>query len=132
MVNDNISDALTRIRNALAVKHQIVEIPATKAVKKIVEVMRREGFIEDFHEIQNGVASFLSITLKYKGKNRSSIINKLKRISRPGLRIYSRNKELPKILGGAGIAIVSTSQGIMTNKEAKQKGVGGEILCYIW
>jgi small subunit ribosomal protein S8 len=97
-----------------------------------MNVLKREGFIEDFDEIKDEVTSLLLVTLKYKGKKKLPIITKLKRVSRPGLRIYSRSKELPRVLGGIGIAIVSTSQGIMTSKEAKYHGLGGEILCYIW
>ena len=132
MTNDTISDMLTRIRNAILAKHKIVQIPATKITRSIVKVLKYEGFIEEFDEIQDEIASFLLITLKYKGKKKSSIITKLKRISKPGIRIYSKHKELPKVLEGIGIAIISTHKGIMTNKEAKYHGLGGEILCYIW
>lgn len=131
-MNDTISDMLTRIRNAILAKHKIVQVPATKITQSIVRVLQAEGFIEEFSEIQDEITNFLLITLKYKGKNKSSVITKLKRISKPGLRIYSNHKELPKVLGGIGIAIISTPKGIMTNKEAKYHGLGGEILCYIW
>ena len=132
MVNDTISDTLTRIRNAILAKHQIVQIPATNITYRIILVLHKEGFIENFEEIQNEFKKFLLITLKYKGKNRNSIITKLKRISKPGLRIYSKHKELPKVLGGIGIAIISTSKGVMTDKQARYLGLGGEVLCYIW
>lgn len=132
MVNDTIADMLTRIRNAVLAKHKIVQIPATKMTRSIVKALKHEGFIKEFDEVENKIASSLIITLKYKGKNKSPIITKIKRISRPGLRIYSGHKELPKVLGGIGIAIMSTPKGIMTNKEAKYHGLGGEILCYIW
>lgn len=132
MVNDIISDMLTRIRNANLAKHKIVQVPATKITRSLAKVLKNEGFIEELNEIQDKVTNFLLITLKYKGKNRSPIITRLKRISRPGLRIYSSHKELPKVLGGIGIAIISTSRGIMTSKEARYCGLGGEILCYIW
>lgn len=132
MVNDIISDILTRIRNAILAKHKIVQLPATKMTRSLISVLKQEGFIENFDEIRDEFRSFLIITLKYKGKNKLPIITRLKRISKPGLRIYSRSKELPKVLGGIGIAIVSTSKGVMTNKEAKYHGLGGEILCYIW
>lgn len=132
MVNDTISDMLTRIRNAILAKHQIVQVPATKATRSIAKVLKNEGFIENFDEIINNFNSCLLISLKYKGKNRSPIIKKLKRISKPGLRIYARQKELPKVLGGIGIAIISTSKGIITDKEARYFGIGGEILCYVW
>lgn len=132
MVNDIISDTLTRIRNAILAKHQIVQVPATKITRNILKVLKGEGFIEDFDEITDDLRSFLLITLKYKGKNKSSIITKLKRISKPGLRIYAGYRELPKVLGGIGIAIISTSKGIITDREARYSGIGGEILCYIW
>lgn len=132
MINDIISDILTRMRNAIMAKHKIVQLPSTRITLSIVNVLKCEGFIEDFDEITDELRSFLLVTLKYKGKKKMSIIRKLKRVSKPGLRIYSRSKELPKVLGGIGIAIVSTSQGIMTSKEAKYHGLGGEILCYIW
>ena len=132
MINDTIADTLTRIRNAILAKHQIVRIPTTKITYKIVSVLCDEGFIENFEEIEDGFKKFLLITLKYKGKNKNSIITKLKRISKPGLRIYSKHKELPKVLGGIGIAIISTSKGVMTDKQARYLGLGGEVLCYIW
>lgn len=128
MVTDTISDTLTRIRNANLVKHQIVEIPRTKMSKSIISILKEEGFIEDFEIFENEIL----ICLKYKGKLRKPIISKIKRISRPGLRIYSNSKNLPKVLNNLGIAIVSTSNGVMTNLKAKELGIGGEILCYIW
>ena len=132
MINDTISDALTRIRNAILAKHQMVKIPATNITYRIVSVLHNEGFIENFEEIKDEFKQFLLITLKYQGKNKNSIITKLKRISKPGLRIYSKHKELPKVLGGIGIAIISTSKGVMTDKQARYLGLGGEVLCYIW
>lgn len=132
MIGDTISDTLTRIRNAILAKHQIVKIPSTKITNHIVAVLEQEGFIEDFEDIQDELKKFLLITLKYKGKNKKSIITKLKRISKPGLRIYAKHKELPKVLGGIGIAIISTSKGVMTDKQARYLGLGGEVLCYIW
>ncbi len=131
-MNDTISDMLTRIRNATLAKHKIVQIPATKITKSLMQVLKHEGFIEEFNEVEDKNTLRLIVTLKYKGKKKTPIITKLKRISRPGLRIYSRYRELPKVLGGIGIAIISTSKGIMTNKEARYHGIGGEILCYIW
>lgn len=132
MINDTIADTLTRIRNAILAKHQIVRIPTTNITWRIVSVLHDEGFIEDFEEIQDDFKKSLLITLKYKGKNKSSIITRLKRISKPGLRIYSKHKELPKVLGGIGIAIISTSKGVMTDRQARYLGLGGEVLCYIW
>lgn len=132
MVNDTISDMLTRIRNAILSKHKIVQVPATKITRSLAQVLKHEGFVEEFDDIQDKIGKFLLITLKYRGKNKEPIITKLKRISKPGLRIYSSQKELPTVLGGIGVAIISTSKGIMTSKEAKYHGLGGEILCYIW
>ena len=132
MVNDTISDTLTRIRNAVLAKHQIVQVPAAKVNRYLIEVLKNEGFIEDFDEITSEFQRFLLISLKYKGKNKSPIITKLKRVSKPGLRIYTRHKELPKVLGGMGIAVISTSRGIMTDRQARYHKIGGEVLCYIW
>lgn len=132
MVNDTISDMLTRIRNATLAKHKIVQVPATKTTRSIVQVLKQEGFVEEFEETEGDKTNFLLISLKYKGKNKSPIITQLKRVSRPGLRVYSKSKELPKVLDGIGIAIISTSRGIMTNKAAKYYKLGGEILCYVW
>ena len=132
MVNDTISDTLTRIRNAILAKHQMVKIPATNITYNIISVLHNEGFIDNFDEMQNEFKKFLLVKLKYKGQNKESIITKLKRISRPGLRVYSKHKELPKVLGGIGIAIISTSKGVMTDKQARYLGLGGEVLCYIW
>ncbi len=130
--NDTISDMLTRIRNANLARHQTTEVPATKMTRSIAKVLQEEGFIVDFSEKEEGIKKDLVIALKYKGKNRQPIINTLKRISKPGLRVYSNRKELPRVLGGIGIAIISTSSGIMTDRDARKQGLGGEVLCYIW
>lgn len=130
--NDTISDMLTRIRNACLVRHQTTNIPSTKMTRSIAQVLKEEGFIADFEETGEGIKKLLVLSLKYKGKNRQPIIRVLKRVSRPGLRVYKNRKELPKVMGGIGIAIVSTSSGIMTDREARRQGVGGEVLCYIW
>lgn len=132
MVNDIISDALTRIRNAILAKHQIVKIPSTKTTHRLLAVLKEEGFIEEVEIVNDNVKVFLLVTLKYKGKEKKPIIQKLKRISKPGLRTYAKHKNIPKVLGGIGIAIISTSQGVMTDKKARYLGIGGEILCYIW
>lgn len=129
--NDTISDMLTRIRNACAVRHPTTQVPSTKMTRSIAQVLQQEGFIAEFEELGEGVAKHLVIALKYKN-NRKPIITTLKRVSKPGLRVYKNRKELPKVLGGIGIAIISTSSGIMTDREARRKGVGGEVLCYIW
>nr|YP_009257585.1 ribosomal protein S8 [Coeloseira compressa]ANH09668.1 ribosomal protein S8 [Coeloseira compressa] len=132
MVNDTISDMLTRIRNATLAKHQIVQVPATKITKNIIQVLKEEGFIYEFEEIKETLQGYILISLKYKGQYKQSVIRTLKRISKPGLRVYANHKELPQVLGGIGIAIVSTSQGIMTDKNARHHGLGGEVICYIW
>jgi small subunit ribosomal protein S8 len=130
--NDTIADMLTRIRNANLARHQTTEVPATNMTRSIARVLREEGFIGDFSEEGEGVKRHLVIALKYKGKNRQPIINALKRISKPGLRVYSNRRELPRVLGGIGIAIISTSSGIMTDRDARRQGLGGEVLCYVW
>ena len=132
MVTDNISDMLTRIRNANMVKHQIVQIPFTKMSLAIAEILKNEGYIENFENFRENNRKYLLISLKYIGKNRQPVISKLKRISKPGLRIYTNSKQLPTVLDNLGIAIISTSKGVLTNLKAKELGVGGEILCYIW
>jgi small subunit ribosomal protein S8 len=131
-VNDTISDMLTRIRNANMVKHQIVQIPATKMSLAIASILKEEGFIEDFESYVENQKKYLLMSLKYIGKTRKPVICKIKRISKPGLRVYSNSKELPRVLGDLGIAIISTSKGVMTNLKAKELGIGGEILCHIW
>jgi small subunit ribosomal protein S8 len=132
VVTDIISDMLTRIRNANQVKHQIVQIPATKMSVAIAEILKDEGFIEDFEIYNEGLFKYLLLSLKYKGKSREPIISQIERISKPGSRVYASAKKLPKVLGDLGIAIISTSNGVMTNLKAKELGIGGEILCYIW
>lgn len=130
--NDTISDMLTRIRNACMVKHPTTQVPSTKMTRSIAQVLKQEGFIGEFEETDEGVQKYLAISLKYHGKNRQPTISKLKRVSKPGLRVYSKRKDIPRVLGGIGIAIVSTSRGVMTDREARRQGIGGEILCYVW
>ena len=132
MVTDTISDMLTRIRNATMVKHQIVQIPVTKMSLSIANILRDEGFIEDFEYYDEDKRQYLLLSLKYLGKSRKSVISEIKRISKPGLRVYKSSKDLPKVLDNLGIAIMSTSKGVMTNFKAKELGIGGEVLCYIW
>ncbi len=132
MVTDTISDMLTRIRNATMVKHQIVQIPVTKMSRAITTILKEEGFIEDFESYQENKRDYLLLSLKYTGKSRNSVISEIKRISKPGLRVYKNSKDLPKVLNDLGIAIVSTPKGVMTNVKAKNLGIGGEVLCYIW
>jgi len=132
VVNDTISDMLTRIRNANMVKHQIVQIPATKMSLAIAKILKEEGFIEGFEDYTENNKNYLLLSLKYIGKSRQSVISKIERVSKPGLRVYSNSKELPRILNGLGIAVISTSRGVMTNLKAKELGIGGEVLCYLW
>ena len=132
MVNDTISDMLTRIRNANNAKHHFVEVPFTKMTSNIITILKSEGFIQDFEILSEGKNKVILISLKYTGKKRVPIITTLKRVSKPGVRVYTGAKNLPRILGNLGIAIISTSKGVITNLKAKELGVGGEILCYIW
>jgi small subunit ribosomal protein S8 len=132
VVTDTISDMLTRIRNAHMVKHQIVQIPATKISNAIAGILKEEGFIEDFENYIEDERKYLLISLKYIGKSRNPVISKIERISKPGLRVYANSKKLPRVLDNLGIAIMSTSKGVMTNLKAKELGIGGEVLCYIW
>nr|YP_009059284.1 ribosomal protein S8 [Eunotia naegelii]AHI51231.1 ribosomal protein S8 [Eunotia naegelii] len=132
MVTDTISDMLTRIRNANMVKHQIVQIPSTKMSLAITAILKEEGFIEDFENYIENAKKYLLISLKYSGKSRKPVICKIERVSKPGLRVYTNSKKLPRVLDDLGIAIISTSRGVMTNLKAKELGIGGEVLCYIW
>jgi small subunit ribosomal protein S8 len=132
MVNDTIADMFTRIRNANLAKHQIVQIPLTNVTRNIAKVLLDEGLINSFEELKNGTRRSLLLSLKYSGKTRTPSIQKIQRISKPGLRVYSGAKKMPRVLGGFGTAIISTSKGLMTDKEARQHQVGGEVLCYIW
>jgi small subunit ribosomal protein S8 len=132
VVNDTISDMLTRIRNANMIKHQIVQIPSTKMSRSIAEILKQEGYIADFESYIEDNKNYLLLSLKYVGKSRVSVISKLKRVSKPGLRVYSNSKQLPRVLNDLGIAILSTSKGVMTNTKARELGIGGEVLCYIW
>ena len=131
MVNDSIADMLTRIRNALVVKHEAVEVPASNIKKEIARLLLQEGYITAYDVVADGVQGKIVISLKY-GPNGEKVINGLKRVSKPGLRIYAGHDELPKVLGGLGIAIISTPKGIMTDKAARKQNIGGEVLAYIW
>lgn len=130
-MNDIISDMLTRMRNALAMKYTKVEVLGSKMTKEIATILTNEGDIEGFEAVKDGAAEKLIINLKY-GAKKEKVITGLKRISKPGLRVYVKANEVPKVLNGLGIAIVSTSKGIMTDKEARKENLGGEILAYIW
>lgn len=128
---DPIADMLTRIRNANSSKHKTVDIPASKMKLSIADILFKEGYIKSFEEISNDVQGTIRVTLKYDEKG-NRVIAGIKRISKPGLRIYASKEELPQVLNGLGIAIVSTSKGIMTDKEARKIGLGGEVLAYVW
>lgn len=128
---DAIADMLTRIRNAGSSKHESVDIPASNMKRSIARILLEEGYIKDFKEIDDNKQGIIRITLKYTA-NKQSVISGLKRISKPGLRVYAGKDELPKVLGGLGIAIISTSKGVMTDKKARAEGVGGEVLAFVW
>ncbi|MCI8641565.1 MAG: 30S ribosomal protein S8 [Clostridia bacterium] len=130
-ITDPIADMLTRIRNANTSKHKTVDIPASKMKTGIAEILLREGYIKAFEEIKDENQGIIRVTIKYDEKG-NRVIDGLKRISKPGLRVYASCEELPKVLNGLGIAIISTSQGLKTDKEARQLGVGGEVLAYVW
>lgn len=130
-MSDPIADMLTRIRNANMVRHETVEMPASKMKKQIAEILKREGFIRDAEFIEDNKQGIIRIFLKY-GPNNERVITGLKRISKPGLRVYTKSTEVPRVLGGLGIAIISTSKGVITDKEARQMKAGGEVICYVW
>lgn len=131
VMTDPIADMLTRIRNANMVRHEKLEIPASKMKKEIAEILKREGFIRDYEYIEDNKQGVLRVFLKY-GANNERVITGLKRISKPGLRVYAKATEVPRVLGGLGIALVSTSRGVMTDKDARQQQVGGEVVAYVW
>ena len=131
MFNDPIADMLTRIRNAIIAKHKEVSIPTSKTKVNIAEVLLNEGYITSFEVVGEGVSSEIKIVLKY-GPNNERVINGIKRISKPGLRVYAGYEDLPKVLNGLGIAIVSTSKGLMTDRQARAEKIGGEVLAYVW
>ena len=128
---DPIADMLTRIRNANSSKHKTVDVPASKIKTSIAEILFKEGYIKSFEVINNENQGIIRITLKYDEKG-TRVIDGIKRISKPGLRVYASKEELPKVLNGLGIAIISTSKGLKTDKEAREAGIGGEVLAYIW
>ncbi len=130
-ITDPIADLLTRIRNASTSKHETVDVPASKMKKAIVDILNEEGYIKGYQEIEDGKQGVLRITLKY-GPNHERVISGLKRVSKPGLRYYAGADELPRVLKGLGIAIVSTSKGIMTDKKARAEHIGGEVLAFVW
>ncbi|MCY0900017.1 MAG: 30S ribosomal protein S8 [Firmicutes bacterium] len=131
VVTDPIADMLTRIRNANIVYREVVDVPASRMKRALADILKQEGYIRDYELIEDGKQGILRIHLKY-GANRERVISGLKRISRPGLRVYAGYDELPRVLGGLGIAIISTSRGVMTEKQAREQRIGGEVLCYVW
>ena len=130
-ITDPVADMLTRIRNANSAKHETVDVPASKMKKAIAEILHEEGYIKGYQIIDDGKQGLIKITLKY-GANKEKVLSGLKRISKPGLRVYSSRDELPRVLKGLGIAIISTSKGIMTDKKARALNIGGEVLAFIW
>ena len=131
VMTDPIADMLTRLRNANSVFHEKVDIPSSKIKQAIATVLKEEGFIKDFTLTEDNKQGILTLTLKY-GPEREKVITGIKRISKPGLRMYAKHSELPRVLGGLGVAIISTSKGIMSDKEARRAGLGGEVIAYIW
>jgi small subunit ribosomal protein S8 len=129
-MSDVIADMLTRIRNASNAKHETVDIPASNLKKSIAEILVKEGYVKKYEIVENGNQGVIRVTLKYNGKEK--VIKGLRRVSKPGLRIYSSCEDMPKVMNGLGIAIVSTSRGVMTDKEARRLNVGGEILAFVW
>ena len=131
-MSDPIADMLTRIRNANTAKHDTVDVPGSKMKVSIAEILKKEGYIKDFEMIDVDGIKMIHITLKYGANKNEKIITGIKRISKPGLRVYAGKDELPKVLGGLGIAIISTNKGVMTDKEARKENVGGEVLAFVW
>ena len=130
VMTDPIADMLTRIRNANQAKHEVVEMPASRLKLEILEVLKNEGYISEYEKVEDGKQGVIKVTLKYNNKER--VIKGLKKISKPGLRVYVKSTELPKVLNGLGIAVISTSNGIMTDREARQKKLGGEVIAFVW
>jgi small subunit ribosomal protein S8 len=131
VITDPIADMLTRIRNANTANHETVDVPASRMKKAVAEILKQEGFIREWASVEEGPQGTLRLTLKY-GPEREKVITGLRRISRPGLRVYTSRTEIPRVLGGLGLVIISTSKGIMSGKQAKREGFGGEVLAYVW
>ena len=130
-MTDPLADMLTRIRNASAVKHESVDVPASNIKKEVARILLKEGFIKSYDVIEDGKQGLIRIQLKYSREN-EKVITGIKRISKPGLRVYAKKDDVPKVLGGLGVAIISTSKGLITDKEARDQGVGGEVVAYVW
>lgn len=131
VMTDPIADLLTRIRNANAVRHEVVEVPSSTVKKAIINILLQEGYLKEIEEYNDGVVPMLRLSLKY-GSNKERVITGLKRISKPGLRVYCKKDEVPKVLNGLGVALISTSKGILVDREARKAGLGGEVICYVW
>ena len=130
-MTDPIADMLTRIRNANTVGHATVEIPASKMKKAIAAILKEEGYIRGYEVIEDGKQGIIKVSMKY-GPDKTKVISGIKKISKPGLKVYAKAEDVPKVLGGLGIAIISTSNGLITDKQARKLGVGGEVICYVW
>ena len=131
VMTDPIADLLTRIRNANSVRHEVVEVPSSTVKKAITNILLQEGYLKEIEEYNDGVVPMLRLSLKY-GSNKERVITGLKRISKPGLRVYCKKDEVPKVLNGLGVALISTSKGILVDREARKAGLGGEVICYVW
>lgn len=130
-MTDPIADLLTRVRNANVVRHEIVEVPSSTIKKAVANIMLQEGYLKNIEEYNDGSVPMLRLSMKY-GANKQRIITGLRRISKPGLRVYCKKEEIPKVLNGLGVAVISTSKGIVTDRDARKLGLGGEVICYIW
>lgn len=130
VMTDPIADMLTRMRNATIVKDKVVEVPSSKIKLELAKIFKDEGYIQDYEFVDDGKQGSIRVYLRYNGKE--NVISGLKRISKPGLRVYAQKDEIPKVLGGLGIAVLSTSKGIMTDRKARTEGIGGEVICYVW
>jgi small subunit ribosomal protein S8 len=130
-MTDPIADLLTRVRNANVVRHEIVEVPSSTIKKAIANIMLQEGYLKNIEEYNDGSVPMLRLSMRY-GANKQRVITGLRRISKPGLRVYCKKEEIPKVLNGLGVAVISTSKGIVADKEARKSGLGGEVICYIW
>lgn len=131
VMTDPIADLLTRVRNANSARHEVVEVPSSKVKKAVANILLEEGYVKGIEEYNDGVIPMMRIALKY-GTNKERVITGLKRISKPGLRVYCKAEEIPKVLNGLGVALISTSKGVLADKEARKLGLGGEVICYIW
>lgn len=131
VMTDPIADLLTRIRNANSIRHEVLEVPTSKIKKDILRILLNEGYIKSYEDYNDGVVPMIKINLKY-GSNKEKVITGLKRISKPGLRVYCKKDNIPRVLNGLGVALISTSKGIMPDREARTLGLGGEVICYVW